>query len=109
MPTSAPSAVRAPSAIARAASGDTAPYVSIISAGTPSSDVLAPLEYDTMPPSTYADDPGRSTSRPASSPPVHDSAGAARPPPPRSAPPGSPSGVRPAPPARRAPGPGGPP
>jgi hypothetical protein len=36
------------------------------------------LEYDTIPPAKYSDDPAIRVSRPAISPPVHDSATAAQ-------------------------------
>ena len=74
IPKSAPSRDRAPADSAVATSGETAPCASISAAGTPANAVLASLEYTTSPPSTYAEEPARSVSRPAISPPVQDSA-----------------------------------
>ena len=64
----------APSAIASATSGETAPLLSISFASTPSSFVLDSFEYETTPPANHRDEPGRSVSRPARSPPLSDSA-----------------------------------
>ena len=72
--TSAPKRSRAPSAIASATSGETAPWRSISPASTPSSSTLASFEYATTPPLKYSEAPGRSVRRPASSPAVQDSA-----------------------------------
>ncbi len=73
-PTSAPNRPRAPSARATATSGETAPTRAINDSGTSASATLASFEYTTTPPSTYSDEPARSVSRPAISPPVQDSA-----------------------------------
>ena len=51
-------------AIASATGSDTAPCSSISAGSTPSSSDFASLEYATTPPATYADEPGRSVSRP---------------------------------------------
>src|SRR6476646_11956682 len=56
---SAPNRLSAPAAIASATGSDTAPWVSIRCGSTPSSSLLASFEYDTTPPATYADEPGR--------------------------------------------------
>src|SRR3954470_2581691 len=64
----------APSAIAAATCGDTAPNSAIRAGSTPSRSDFASFEYETTPPATYSDDPGRSVSRAAMRPPEHDSA-----------------------------------
>ena len=73
-PTSAPSATRAPEASASATSDETAPNDAISPGSTPAKATFAAFEYTTSPPSITSEDPGSSVSRPASSPPVHDSA-----------------------------------
>src|SRR5918995_1888142 len=75
---SAPNRFSAPAAMASATGSDTAPCSLISRGSTWSSSTFASLAYATPPPATYADDPGRSVSRAASSPAVHDSAVASR-------------------------------
>ena len=74
-PTSASSAARAPSASASATSSDTAPCArDQLADRRPRGATFAALEYTTRPPRTSSEEPARSVSRAASSPPVQDSA-----------------------------------
>ena len=72
--TSAPSTERAPSAIATPTGSLTTPWAAIMSAGTPSSDSFTSVAYATIEPRNVRLEPGTDVIRPATRPPVADSA-----------------------------------